>query len=80
MSRTLSEIYNSAVKKRDEYLELNEIHNPSKMSLINALTWTSSATLGVVENVMDVFMIDIANALNNGINGTSTYYNNALLK
>ena len=80
MCRTLSEIYNSAVEKRDEYLELHEINNSSKMSLLNAMTWTVSAAVWTVENVMDVFMVDIASALNNRVNGTSTYYSNALLK
>ena len=34
MSRTLTEIYNEAVETRNKYLELTELTNDSKMSII----------------------------------------------
>lgn len=80
MSRTLSEIYNESVETRSKYLELTEITNNSKMSIINAFTWVVSAAIYSFETLLDVFMTDVATVFNNRINGTSAYYANALLK
>lgn len=80
MSRTLTEIYSQAKEKRDKYLELTEFHNSSKMSVLDAFTWVSSACIWVFENILDVFKIDLAKDLQYRINGTASYYANALLK
>lgn len=80
MSRTLSEIYTVTKEYRDKRLELTEIKNSSKMSILDAFTWVTSASIWVFENVMDVFKIDLAKDLQNRINGTPAYYANALLK
>lgn len=80
MSRTLTDIYNEAVEARNQYLELTELTNDSKMSIINAFTWVTSAAIFSFEKLMDVFMLDIAAVFNNRINGTPAYYANALLK
>ena len=80
MSRTLSEIYAITKEYRDKHLELTEFKNESKMSILDAFTWVTSASIWVFENVMDVFKIDLAKDLQNRINGTPAYYANALLK
>jgi len=80
MSRTLSEIYNESVETRNRYLELTELTNNSKMSVINAFTWVVSAAIYSFETLLDVFMTDIASVFNSRINGTPAYYANALLK
>lgn len=80
MARTLTEIYTEAKNKRDEYLELNSISNGSKMSILDAFTWVSSACIWSFENIMDVFMVDVASDIQNRINGNAAYYANALLK
>lgn len=80
MARTLSEIYTLAKEKRDQYLELTEFHNGSKLSILDAFTWVTSACIWAHENLMDVFKVDLAADLQNRINGTPSYYANALLK
>lgn len=82
MARTLSEIYASAKEFRDKYLELTEkpIENGSKMSVIDAFTWITSACIWTFDNLMDVFQSDILLDLQGRINGTPVYYANALLK
>ena len=80
MARTLTEIYLMAKQRRDERLELTEFHNSSKMSVLDAFTWVSSACIWTFENIMDVFKVDVAQDLQNRINGTPAYYANALLK
>lgn len=80
MSRTLTEIYNEAVATRDKYLELKELNNNSKMSVINAFTWVAAAAIYSFETLMDAFMLDVATIFNNRINGTPAYYANAMLK
>lgn len=80
MSRTLSEIYAEAKETRNSYLELTEFENSSKMSIIDAFTWVTSACIWAFENVMDVFKVDLAKDLQNRINGTPAYFANALLK
>lgn len=80
MARTLTEIYTVAKKCRDEYLQLTEFQNSSKMSVIDAFTWVTSACIWTFENVLDVFKVDLAKDLQNRINGTPAYYANALLK
>lgn len=80
MSRTLTEIYNEAVETRNRYLELTEYNSNSKMSVINAFTWTVSAAIHSFETLLDVFMTDIAEIFGKRINGTPAYYANAMLK
>lgn len=80
MSRTLTEIYNEAVETRNKYLELTELTNDSKMSIINAFTWVVSASIYSFEVLQDVFMTDLATIFNSRINGTPAYYANAMLK
>lgn len=80
MSRTLTEIYNEAVETRNKYLELTELTNDSKMSIINAFTWVTAAAIYSFETLLDVFTTDIAKAFTQRINGTSAYYANAMLK
>lgn len=80
MARTLSEIYAEAKDNRNKYLELTEFENTSKMSVIDAFTWVSSACIWTFENIMDVFKVDLAKDLQNRINGTPAYFANALLK
>lgn len=80
MSRTLTEIYKEAVDTRNKYLELTELTNDSKMSIINAFTWVVAASIYSFEVLLDVFMTDIAKIFNSRINGTPAYYANAMLK
>lgn len=80
MSRTLTEIYNEAVETRNKYLELTELTNDSKMSIINTFTWVVAASIYSFETLLDIFMTDIANVFNSRINGTPAYYANAMLK
>lgn len=80
MARTLTEIYNVARDCRNQYLQLTEFKNDSKMSVMDAFTWVTSACIWTFENIMDVFKVDIARDLRNRINGTPAYYANALLK
>lgn len=80
MARSLTEIYTTSKEVRDKYLELSEFHNSSKMSIIDAFTWVTSACVWVFETVMDTFKIDLAKELQNRVNGTPPYYANALLK
>lgn len=80
MARTLTEIYTAAKDCRNQYLELTEFQNSSKMSILDALTWVTSACIWTFENILDVFKVDLLNDLQNRINGTPAYYANALLK
>ena len=80
MARTLTEIYSEAKNCRNQYLQLSEKQNDSKMSVMDAFTWVTSACIWTFENVLDVFKVDIAKDLQNRINGTPAYYANALLK
>lgn len=80
MARTLTEIYTVAKDCRNQYLELTEFQNSSKMSILDAFTWVTSACIWAFENILDVFKVDLAKDLQNRINGTPAYYANALLK
>lgn len=80
MSRTLTEIYNEAVNTRNKYLELTELTNDSKMSIINSFTWVVATAIYSFETLMDVFTTDIAKIFSARINGTPAYYANAMLK
>ena len=80
MARTLTEVYTVAKNYRNQYLELTEFQNSSKMSVIDAFTWVTSACIWTFENILDVFKVDLAKDLQNRINGNAAYYANALLK
>lgn len=80
MARSLTEIYTVSKETRDQYLELTEFNNTSKMSVLDAFTWVTSACIWAFETIMDIFKVDLAKDLQNRINGTPAYYANALLK
>lgn len=80
MTRTLSEIYADAKECRNNYLELTEFENDSKMSILDAFTWVVAACIWTFENILEVFKVDIAKDLQYRINGTPSYFANALLK
>ena len=80
MARSLTEIYSTSKQIRDQYLELTEFKNSSKMAILDAFTWVVSACIMVFETIMDTFQVDLAKELQNRINGTPAYYANALLK
>jgi hypothetical protein len=80
MSRTIKQIYSEAIGYRDEMLQLTEYNNDSKMSVMNMITWVTSACIWTFENLLEVFKIDVVSDLQNRINGTPAYYANMLLK
>lgn len=80
MARTLSEIYAEAKSARNKHLELTEFKNDSKMSVLDAFTWVTSACVWSFENLLDVFKVDLAKDLTNRINGTPAYFANMLIK
>lgn len=80
MSRTIKEIYNEAIAERNKRLELSEFSSDSKMSIMNGLTWTVAAVIHSFETLLDVFAVDISTAINGRVNGTPTFYANALLQ
>lgn len=80
MSRTINDIYKEAVEERNKRLELKEFKSDSKLSVLNGITWTFAAVIHSFETLLDVFAIDISNAINNRVNGTPAYYANALLQ
>ena len=80
MARTLTEIYAESKACRNQYLQLTEFQNSSKMSVLDAFTWVTSACIWTFENILDVFKVDLARDLQNRVNGTPAYYANAMLK
>lgn len=80
MSRTIKEIYNEAVAERNRRLELTEFASDSKMSVMNGILWVVAAVIYSFESLLDVFAMDISEAINGRINGTPAYYANALLQ
>lgn len=80
MSRTLTEIYNEAEREKDKYLHMTEMHNQSKMSVLNQFMWVVSACIHSFEALFDAFILDISNTFNNRINGTPAFYANSMLK
>lgn len=80
MSRTIKDIYNEAVAERRKRLELKEFASDSKLSILNGITWVVAAMIYSFETLLDVFAVDISGVINKRINGTPTYYANALLQ
>lgn len=80
MSRSIQQIYDEAVAERNKRLELSEFSSDSKMSILNGITWSFAAVIFSFESLMDLFLVDISKVINNRINGTPTYYINALKK
>ena len=80
MSRTIKAIYNAAVAERNKRLELSEFKSDSKMSVMNGILWVVAAVIYSFETLLDVFAVDITEAINGRINGTPNYYANALLQ
>lgn len=80
MARTINEIYKEIIAEKDKRLELSDIQSDSKVSILNGIAWTVAAAIYSFETIMDVFTVDMNNALQERINGTPSYYVNSLLK
>lgn len=77
MSRSVSQIYSEAVLRRNSYLQispLNSGRSESKLSVINVLTYVMAVLIHSYEALLDVLQVQIAQILNNRINGTPAYY------
>lgn len=83
MSKSLSQIYSEAVKKRNLYLQITELNSgltQSKMSILNLITYVQALLIYSYQTVLDVFEINIANLINSRINGTAMWYAAMALK
>ena len=80
MERTVEEIYQAIVAEKNTRLELNELNSDLKVSILNGIFWTVSAAIKTFENILNTYTYDISETLKNRINGTPSYYINALLK
>ena len=80
MSRTIKQIYEEAVAERNKRMELAEFSSDSKLSILNGITWVVSAAIYSFESLLDVFAVDIAEVINSRVNGTPSYYANAMLQ
>lgn len=80
MSRTIKEIYNQGVAERNSRLELKEFSSDSKLSILNGMMWVVASMVYSFEILLDVFAVDISAVINKRINGTPSYYANALLQ
>lgn len=80
MARTIQEIYNQIVEEKNKRLELNEFNSDSKVSILNGFFWIISAAIYTFETILDTYTVDISNVIKDRINGTPSYYVNALLK
>lgn len=80
MSRTIAAIYQQIVAERDKRQELKEFKNDSKLSIMNGISYICAVAIHAFESILDVFTIDISEAMNSRVNGTPTYYANALLQ
>lgn len=83
MSKSLSQIYSEAVRKRNLYLQITELNSGltrSKMSILNLITYVQSLLIYSYQTVLDVFEVNIANLINSRINGTSMWYATMALK
>lgn len=77
MSRSISQIYNEAVAKRNSYLQVTELNvgrTNSKMSVLNIMTYVMAAMIYTYETILDVFEVDIAKLIKKRVNGTPQYY------
>ena len=61
MARTLTEIYESAKETRNQYVEIYEIDNPSKMSIMESYTWNVATCIWSFETILELHKVDIAN-------------------
>lgn len=83
MSRTLSQIYSEAVRKRNLYLQITELNSgltQSKMSILNLITYVQALLIYSYQTILDVFEVNIANLISSRINGTATWYASMALK
>lgn len=80
MSRSIETIYSEIVTERNKRLELKEFNSDSKMSVMNGISWAVAAVVHTFETILDVFAVDISNAISSRVNGTPQFYANALLK
>lgn len=77
MSRSISQIYSEAVLRRNSYLQispLNSGRSESKLSVINILTYIMAVLIYSYETLLDTFQVQIAQIINNRVNGTPAYY------
>lgn len=77
---TVKDIYDLIIKERNKNLELKEISNDSKLSIMNGICYIVAVVIFSFKSILDVFAIDISTTLNNRINGTPVFYVNALFQ
>ena len=68
------------VAEKSNRLELRELNSDSKVSILNGIFWTVSAAIHAFETILDTYTVDISEVIKGRVNGTPSYYVNALFK
>lgn len=79
MAREIKTIMEQIIAEKNKRLELNDMKSDSKVSVFNGWAWITATVIHSFEVVLDLFRQDIDQSITNRINGTPSFYINALL-
>lgn len=79
MSRTIAEIQNSIITNKNSYTELNDLNSPSQTAKWRLFTYIVAVAISFLEQIIDIFKVEIEAKLVNKVSGTSAWIKNNLL-
>jgi len=78
MARTIAEIQNSIIASKDSYANLSGLNSPSQTSKWRLFTYIVAVAISFLEQIIDIFKVEIETKLVNKVSGTAQWIKNNL--
>jgi len=73
MARTISQIKEQILREKANYSELNVLNNTSSTSLFNLWAYITAVCISVLENLQDVYILEVESIVNRGVVGSKAW-------
>jgi hypothetical protein len=79
MARTIQQIQNQIINSKNSYTELNGLDSPSQTAIWKLWTFIVAVSISFLEQIIDLFKVEIEGKLQNHVAGTKNWINNNIL-
>lgn len=76
MARTIIEIQNQIIASKNSYTELSGLDSPSQVSIWKLWTYIQAVSISLLEQILDLFKVEIEAKLVNHVAGTKNWIKN----
>lgn len=79
MARTVNEIFNQMISNKETYSELSPLTSNSQVSKWRLFYYVAAVSISILEQILDIFKLDIETKVANKVSGTKEWIKTQLL-